>query len=49
MPVITPDGTLLAVLDVDSNAPAAFDDVDRRELDEIASELGVRFAAAALR
>ena len=49
VPVAAPDGALLAVLDVDSNALAAFDDVDRRELEEIASELGARFASAALR
>jgi len=33
-------GPCLAVLDVDSNTPAAFDDVDRRALDALCAELG---------
>lgn len=44
VPVLTPDGRLLAVLDVDSNAPAAFDEVDQRELEDLCAELGARFA-----
>lgn len=44
VPVLTPDGRLLAVLDVDSDARAAFDEVDRRELEEICADLGRRFA-----
>jgi GAF domain-containing protein len=44
VPVLTPDGRLLAVLDVDSDAPAAFDAVDQRELEALCAELGRRFA-----
>ncbi len=44
VPVHTPDGRLLAVLDVDSNASAAFDDVDETHLDALCAELGARFA-----
>ena len=43
VPVVAPDGTLLAVLDVDSDARAAFDEVDQRELEDICAELGERF------
>ena len=43
VPVIAPDGTLLAVLDVDSDARAAFDEVDQRELEDICADLGARF------
>lgn len=43
VPVLAKDGRVMAVLDVDSNAPAAFDDVDRRELEELCAELGARF------
>jgi L-methionine (R)-S-oxide reductase len=35
VPVIAPDGRLLAVLDVDSTEPAAFDDVDQAGLEAI--------------
>ncbi len=45
VPVLTPDQRLLAVLDVDSNAPAAFDDVDRRELEALCAALGRQFSA----
>lgn len=48
VPVISPAGRLLAVLDVDSSTPAAFDDVDRRELEALAAELGRRFADTAV-
>jgi GAF domain-containing protein len=34
---------VLAVLDVDSDLPAAFDDVDRKALETLALELGRRF------
>lgn len=44
VPVRAPDGRLLAVLDVDSNAPAAFTDVDATHLDALCAELGARFA-----
>jgi GAF domain-containing protein len=43
VPVIAPDGQLLAVLDVDSDQAAAFDDVDQRALEKICRDLGVRF------
>jgi L-methionine (R)-S-oxide reductase len=43
VPVISPDGTLLAVLDVDSNQEAAFTDVDQAELEQICKEIGTRF------
>jgi L-methionine (R)-S-oxide reductase len=46
VPVITPDDRLLAVLDVDSNLPAAFTEVDQRHLEALAADLGTRFAAA---
>jgi len=44
VPVLTPDGRLLAVLDVDSDFPAAFDGADRRALEAIAADLGARLA-----
>jgi L-methionine (R)-S-oxide reductase len=44
VPVLTPDGRVLAVLDLDSNAPAAFDEVDREALEALCAELGRRFA-----
>jgi len=43
VPVIAPDGQLLAVLDIDSDQPAAFDDVDQRALEEICRDLAARF------
>lgn len=45
VPVIGPRGRVIAVLDVDSFAPAAFDEVDQRELEELCAELGARFGA----
>ena len=45
VPVLTPSGDLLAVLDVDSDAPAAFDEVDRRHLERLCRMLGRRFRA----
>jgi len=47
VPVVTPDGRLLAVLDVDSNDADAFDDTDREHLEAICAVLGERFAAVA--
>lgn len=44
VPVLTPDGRLLAVLDVDSDEPAAFGDVDRVALEALCAALGARFA-----
>lgn len=46
VPVVTPDGALLAVLDVDSDRPAAFTEEDRAGLESLCAELGRRFAAA---
>ncbi len=44
VPVLTPEGRLLAVLDVDSDSPAAFTDIDREPLEALAAILGARFA-----
>ena len=44
VPVVTPSGRLLAVLDIDSNIPSAFEDADQRGLETLCSELGRRFA-----
>lgn len=43
VPVLTPDGRLLAVLDIDSNEPSAFDLEDQRGVEGICGELGRRF------
>ncbi len=43
VPVISPKGRLMAVLDVDSDTPAAFDDTDRLYLEQICAELGRQF------
>lgn len=43
VPVLGPDGRVLAVLDVDSDAPAAFDRVDQDALEALCAELGRRF------
>ena len=43
VPVLRSDGSVLAVLDVDSNLPAAFDEVDREHLEALAAMLGPRF------
>jgi GAF domain-containing protein len=44
VPVVSPSGRLLAVLDVDSNTPAAFTEVDQAQLEALCAELGTRFA-----
>ena len=44
VPVLTPDGRLLAVLDVDSDDLAAFDEVDRQALEELCTDLGRCYA-----
>jgi GAF domain-containing protein len=49
VPVVTPDGTLLAVLDVDSDEPAAFDEIDQRNLEALCARLGRQFADTAQR
>jgi L-methionine (R)-S-oxide reductase len=43
VPVIAPDGRLLAVLDVDSDRAAAFDQIDQAGLEAICRDLGRRF------
>lgn len=45
VPVITPSGRLLGVLDVDSNTPDAFDELDQEHLEEICRYLGEKYAA----
>ncbi|MFO0747294.1 MAG: GAF domain-containing protein [Myxococcota bacterium] len=47
VPVLTPDGTLLAVLDVDSDRAAAFGPIDQAALEALCADLGRRFAARA--
>ena len=44
VPVLTPDGALLGVLDVDSDLPAAFDTHDQAALEAVCATLGARFA-----
>ena len=43
VPIVAPDGTVIAVLDVDSNNPAAFDLLDKQHLEAICASLGARF------
>jgi L-methionine (R)-S-oxide reductase len=43
VPVLAPNGRLLAVLDVDSDLPAAFDEVDQRYLEALCADLANRF------
>lgn len=47
VPVLTPDGRVLAVLDVDSDLPAAFTQLDQAPLEALCAELGARFASHA--
>ena len=52
VPVLTPDGHVIAVLDVDSDHPDAFDHEDQRALEHLCAKLGARWgaeAAAAIR
>lgn len=44
VPVLTPDGTLLGVLDVDSDWPAAFTTDDQVALEALCAHLGAQFA-----
>lgn len=44
VPILTPKGRILGVLDVDSNSLAAFGEVDREHLEEVCRILGERFA-----
>lgn len=47
VPVLSPEGRLLAVLDVDSDTEAAFTETDRRHLEELCADLGRRYAGEA--
>ena len=47
VPVIAADGSILAVLDVDSDDAAAFDEVDQQALEAICASLGRRFGSGA--
>lgn len=44
VPVLLPDDTVLAVLDVDSDLLAAFDATDRHYLERLSARLGEQFA-----
>ncbi len=44
VPVVTPDDDLLAVLDVDSDALAAFDATDQEQLEALCADLARQFA-----
>ncbi len=46
VPIVAPDGQLLGVLDVDSDAPAAFSQVDQEGLQRLCAMLGTRFGGA---
>jgi GAF domain-containing protein len=48
VPVYDPDGELIAVLDLDSRQPAAFDEVDREGLEAVAARLRPCLQDAAL-
>jgi L-methionine (R)-S-oxide reductase len=43
VPVLSPEGAVLAVLDIDSNQLAAFDADDQRELEALCRDLAARF------
>jgi L-methionine (R)-S-oxide reductase len=43
VPIVSPAGSMLAVLDVDSNRMAAFDEVDELELERLGADLASRF------
>lgn len=43
VPVLAPSGEVLAVLDVDSNAPNAFTETDQTHLEALCAMLGARF------
>lgn len=49
VPILTPDGHLLAVLDVDSDFPAAFDETDQHHLEALCQKLGTQFAGTTQR
>lgn len=39
VPIVDPEGSLIAVLDLDSHTPAAFDEADREGLEQVATLL----------
>ncbi len=43
VPVLRPDGAVVAVLDIDSDLPAAFSKEDEEQLEMICADLGRRF------
>jgi L-methionine (R)-S-oxide reductase len=47
VPIAAPGGPLLGVLDVDSDTPAAFTEVDQEALETLCSDLGRRFGGRA--
>lgn len=49
VPVLTPEGQLLAVLDVDSDALAAFEETDQIYLEQLCERLGRQFARTSQR
>ena len=49
VPILTPAGRVLGVLDVDSDFPDAFDAVDQRYLETLCAGLGARFEGIAAR
>jgi GAF domain-containing protein len=49
VPILTPGGDLLGVLDVDSDLPAAFDETDQQYLEHLCAGLGIRFAQTPIR
>jgi len=48
VPVTTPNGRLLGVLDVDSDDPAAFDEIDKENLEQLCRRLGEQFSETAV-
>ena len=48
VPILTSDGQVVAVLDVDSNDPDAFGETDRLHLEVLAADLGERWGKEAL-
>ena len=47
VPIRDTHGQVFAVLDVDSDHPAAFDEIDERELSSLADHLGARYGRRA--
>ena len=43
VPVLAPSGEVMAVLDVDSDTRAAFDEIDRNALESLCAMLGARY------